>query len=251
LLFNEYPLVDRFAAAADAGFSAVEILYPEELSPDAIAAQLARHDLTLALFNVAPGDVAAGERGLAALDGRFSELQAAVRRGLDYAAATGTRRVHLMAGLAAAADAVAAASYRRALEWTAARCADAGIAVMIEPINGRDIPGYFLSDFAAAERLLRDLALPNVRLQFDIYHRQIMHGDVTMALRRLLPEIGHIQIAGVPERHEPGSGELNDAALFTELDRLGYDGFVGCEYRPRGATRDSLGWFAPYRASQR
>jgi hydroxypyruvate isomerase len=251
LLFTEYPLRDRFAAAADAGFSAVEILYPDELSPDVIAAQLARHRLTLALINVAPGNIAAGERGLAALGARFDELQAAVQRGLEYAAATGTRRVHLMAGLADANDADAISSYRRALRWTASRCADVGIEVMIEPINSRDIPGYFLNDFAAAERLLQELALPNVRLQFDIYHRQIIHGDVIMALRRLLPIIGHIQIAGVPERHEPGSGELNDAALFAELDRLGYSGFVGCEYRPDGATRDSLGWFAPYRASQR
>jgi hydroxypyruvate isomerase len=154
-----------------------------------------------------------------------------------------------MAGLAAADDEQARAAYRRAVTWTAERLLPANIDLVIEPINGRDMPGYFLNDFTAAEALIRDLALPNLKLQFDIYHRQIIHGDVTAALRRLMPMIGHIQIASVPSRHEPTSEELADGFLFSELDRLEYTGFVGCEYRPAGNTLDGLGWFAPYAAN--
>lgn len=247
MMFNEWPFLDRFAAAADAGFAAVEFLFPYDHPPDAIAQRLQRHRLTQALFNLPPGDWHAGERGLAALPGRFDELKAGVETALTYAAATGVQRLHLMAGLAPRQDKAAVVSYRRAVAWTAERVAKAGIDLMIEPINGRDMPGYFLNDFGFAEALIRELALPNLKLQFDIYHRQIIHGDVTVALRAMLPIIGHIQIASIPSRHEPGAEELNDAFLFAELDRLGYSGFVGCEYRPRAGTLEGLGWFTRYR----
>lgn len=248
MMFTEWDFLDRFDAAAQAGFAAVEYLFPYEHAAAAIEARLKRNGLTQALFNLPPGNWAAGERGLAALPERFEELQQGVERALPYAAATGVKRLHLMAGNADRADARAAAAYRQAVAWTAERLAAAGLELVLEPINARNMPGYFLNDFFYAERLIGDLKLPNLKLQFDIYHCQIVHGDVTMALRRLMPIIGHVQVASVPSRHEPMSEELNDAFLFAELDRLGYQGFVGCEYNPRAGTREGLGWFAPYAA---
>jgi hydroxypyruvate isomerase len=251
MMFTEWPFLDRFDAAAEAGFTAVEYLFPYDHPPDAIAGRLARNGLTQALFNLPPGNWAAGERGLAALPDRFDELRDGVGTALAYAQATGVKRLHLMAGLADRRDPQALAAYRRAVAWTADRLADAGIGLVLEPINGRNMPGYFLDDFAFAEDLIGELGRPGLKLQFDIYHRQILHGDVTMALRRMMPIVGHVQIASVPSRHEPAGEELNDPFLFAELDRLGYDGFVGCEYNPRAGTREGLGWFAPYAAAPR
>jgi hydroxypyruvate isomerase len=250
MMFTELPFLDRFDAAAEAGFSAVEYLFPYEHSAEAIGERLTRNGLTQALFNLPPGDWAAGERGLAALLERFDELRDGLKTALPYVTATGVKRVHLMAGLADRENAAAAAAYRRAVRWTAETLADAGVELLLEPINGRNMPGYFLNDFAYAEQLIGELGLPNLKLQFDIYHRQILHGDVTMGLRKMMPMIGHIQIASVPSRHEPSEEELNYPFLFEELDRLGYAGFVGCEYNPRSGTREGLGWFAPY-ATQR
>ncbi len=155
-----------------------------------------------------------------------------------------------MAGMAERSDPQAQGSYRRAVAWTAERLNQEGLDLVLEPINARNMPGYFLNDFSYAADLIRDLGLPNLKLQFDLYHCQILHGDVTMRLRALMPMIGHVQTASVPERHEPGSGEMNDAFLFAELDRLGYDGFIGCEYNPRAGTREGLGWFTPYKGAR-
>ncbi|ANL31582.1 hydroxypyruvate isomerase protein (plasmid) [Rhizobium phaseoli] len=249
MMFNEWDFLDRFDAAADAGFSAVEYLFPYEAAPEAIAERLARNDLQQALFNLPPGDWGAGERGIAALPERFDDLKADVERALDYAAATGVKRLHLMAGIADPHDPEAADSFRRCVTYTAGRLAEKGIDLLLEPINGRNMPGYFLNDFAIAERLIAECGLPNLKLQFDIYHRQILHGDVTKALRRLLEITGHIQIASVPSRNEPDGEELNYPYLFSEIDRLGYDGFIGCEYVPRGQTLDGLGWFKPFARS--
>lgn len=250
MMFNEWSFLDRFDAAAEAGFTAVEFLFPYDHPPEVVGDRLARNGLTPALFNLPPGDWASGERGLAALPSRFDELRAGVDKALDYAAATGAKRMHLMAGIADADDPAAEASYRRAVEYAAGRLAETGIDLLLEPINGRDMPGYFLNRFPTAEWLIDDLGLPNVKLQFDIYHRQIIHGDVAMALRRSLPVVGHVQIASVPSRHEPAGEELNYPWLFDELDRLGYRGFVGCEYRPRAGTLEGLGWFAPFRRTK-
>lgn len=249
MMFNEWSFLDRFDAAAEAGFAAVEYLFPYEAQPEAIAERLARNDLQQALFNLPPGDWAAGERGIAALPGRFDQVKADVERALDYAEATGAKRLHLMAGLADPADARAAASYRHSVAYAAERLGDKGIDLLIEPINSRNMPGYFLNDFGIAECVITELGLANLKLQFDIYHRQIIHGDVTMALRRLMPITGHIQIASVPTRHEPDGEELNYPYLFEEIDRLGYGGFVGCEYTPRSSTLDGLGWFKPFARS--
>lgn len=246
MMFNEWSFLDRFSAAADAGFDAVEFLFPYDHTPGEIASALQSNGLTLALFNLPPGDWEAGERGMAALPERGAEVAAGAERALEYIAATGASHVHLMAGLADRADPAAQESYRRAVTDVAERLAPAGVTLVLEPINGRDMPGYFLNDFPYAETLIAGLGLPNLQLQFDIYHHQIMHGDVTMALRRLMPMIGHIQIASVPSRNEPDGEELNYPSLFAELDALGYSGFIGCEYRPRGATLDGLGWLGAW-----
>ena len=250
MMFTELEFADRFDAAAAAGFTAVEFLFPYALEPDAVAERLHRNRLDLALFNMPPGDWDAGDRGLASLPARTGELEAALATALRYAEATGVSRLHLMAGMADKSDATAARSYRDAVRRCAETLGARGLDLVLEPINGRDMPGYFLNDFDWTAVLIDGLGLPNVKLQFDLYHRQILHGDVTMALRRMLPMIGHIQIASVPSRNEPDGGELNWPFLFAELDRLGYAGYVGCEYRPRGRTTDGLGWFAPY-AGQR
>lgn len=250
MMFTEWAFLDRFDAAAEAGFTAVEFLFPYEHPAEAIGERLSRNGLTQALFNLPPGDSAAGERGLAALPERFGEVQAGLEKAKDYIAATGVKRVHLMAGLADSNSEQAQAAYQHAVEYCAAELSPLGVDLLLEPINKRNMPGYFLNDFGWTADFIKSLSLPNVKLQFDLYHRQIMHGDVTMALRDLLPLTGHIQTAAVPARHEPMSGEVNDAFVFAELDRLGYDGFVGCEYHPRAGTQSGLGWFAPYQDSQ-
>lgn len=246
MMFNEVPFLDRFTAAADAGFDAVEFLFPYDFSADDVGERLHRSGLTQALFNLPPGNWESGERGFAALPDRFADLQSSIQKALPYAAATGVKRLHMMAGIADRRDQKAVSSFRRAVAWTAEALAKQNIDVVIEPINARDVPGYFLNDFDFALNLVQDMKLPNLKLQFDIYHRQIVHGDVTMALRAMMPVIGHIQIASVPSRNEPAGEELNYPFLFDELDRLGYSGFVGCEYRPKGRTVDGLGWFKPY-----
>ncbi len=246
MMFNEWSFLDRFDAAADAGFAAVEFLFPYEHPPEAIAQRLHRNGLTQALFNLPPGDWNAGERGFASFPERFSELQKSVRSVLPYVIETNVKRLHLMAGMADRRDPKAVDAFRRAVEWTATELAKEKIDVLIEPINGRDMPGYFLNDFDFARDLILEMKLPNLKLQFDVYHRQIIHGDVTMALRDMMPIIGHVQIASVPSRNEPAKEELNYPFLFDELDRLGYQGFVGCEYRPRAETLAGLDWFAPY-----
>jgi hydroxypyruvate isomerase len=246
MMFTEWAFLDRFAAAADAGFTAVEFLFPYEVPPEAIGERLSRNRLEQALFNLPPGDWAAGERGIAALPGRFEEMKSGVARALDYAAATGVKRLHLMAGMASASDAGATANYRRAVAYAAEQLAQKGLDLLLEPINGRSMPGYYLNDFALAERLIADLGLANLKLQFDFFHRQILHGDVTMAFRRMLPIVGHVQVASVPSRHEPDVEEVNYPFVFAELDRLGYAGFVGCEYNPRRGTLAGLDWFKPF-----
>jgi hydroxypyruvate isomerase len=246
MMFNEHPFLDRFDAAAKAGFTAVEFLFPYEHAPEEIATRLQRNGLKQVLFNLPPGDWNAGEKGFAARPEKFDDLRQSLHTALPYAEATGVRRLHMMAGLADRHDPKAVDAFRKSVEWAADFLGDHGIDVVIEPINGRDVPGYFLNDFMFARDIIVDLGIPNVGLQFDIYHCQILHGDVTMRLREMLPHIGHIQIASVPSRNEPAGEELNYPFLFAELDRLGYDNYVGCEYRPAGDTVAGLDWFKPY-----
>jgi hydroxypyruvate isomerase len=247
MMFNDVPFLDRFEAAARAGFPAVEFLFPYDHPVEAVAERLRAHGLAQALFNLPPGDWAAGERGLAALPERHAEMRAKFDEAVPYIRATGVPAVHLMAGRTDR-SATADRAFRDAVAWTADRLAGLGVTLVLEPLNTRDNPGYHLVDFDAAAELIRDLALPNLKLQFDLYHCQILHGDLTRRLEALMPLVGHVQVAGVPSRHEPDGEELNFPFLFDLLDRLGYAGYVGCEYRPRAGTEAGLGWYAPYRS---
>lgn len=247
MMFNEHPFLDRFEAAAKAGFTAVEFLFPYEFPAAEIAARLKKFGLTQALFNLPPGDWTKGERGISALAGREAEFIESLAIARPYAAATGVKRLHLMAGLVPKTDAPALARYKDAIARAADTFGPEGIDILLEPLNGRDVPGYLLDSYDYAADLVAGLGIPNVKLQFDIYHCQILHGDVTTRMRTMMPIIGHIQVASIPSRNEPMSEELNDAFLFAELDRLGYPGFIGCEYRPKAGTEAGLGWFAPYR----
>jgi hydroxypyruvate isomerase len=242
MMFTEVPFLDRFEAAAKAGFTTVEFLFPYDHPAEEVGKRLHANGLTQALFNLPPGNWDAGEKGFAALPDRFADLQQSLHTALPYAQATGVKRLHLMAGIADRRDSGAVAAYRKSVAWAAEFVAPHGLDIVLEPINSRNVPGYFLNDFVFA----RELKIPNLKLQFDIYHCQIIHGDVTMRLREMMPVTGHVQIASIPSRNEPDGEELNYPFLFDELDRLGFGGFVGCEYNPRGKTTDGLGWFKSY-----
>jgi hydroxypyruvate isomerase len=246
LQFNEVPFMARFEAAAKAGFKAVEFLFPYEYEAQDIAAQLQRHGLQNVLFNLPPGDWAGGERGLACLPGREAEFRAAVTRALSYAKVLGTPRLHAMAGLlpSGADPASYRATYIANLRHAAAEAARHGVMLLIEPINPRDMPGYFLNRQDDAHAIRAETGAPNLKVQMDFYHAQIVEGDVSDKLPQYLPQVGHIQIAGVPGRHEPDRGDIDYRRLFESLDRLGYDGWIGCEYRPAGVTEQGLGWLA-------
>jgi len=251
MMFNEHAFLDRFAAAADAGFEAVEFLFPYEVAATVVAQRLQAAGLQQALFNLPPGDWAAGERGLAALPGRAAEFASALDKALDYAEALACKRLHVMAGIVPAGTDPQACegTYLDNLTYASARAAEAGITLLIEPINGRDMPGYFLHRLDHARRIIERVNAGNLALQFDFYHTQITHGDLATNFRQYLGITGHVQIAGVPERHEPDVGEINYRYLFDAIDASGYAGFVGCEYRPRGGTREGLRWLDAYRAA--
>jgi len=247
-IFQEMGFLDRFAAAAACGFKAVEYLSPYDHPPEAIAAQLNRHGLEQALFNMPPGDWTAGERGIGALAGRDQEFRDGVETALVYAKATKCRLLHAMAGvLPADHDRVEAERvYLANLQFAADRLVGEGISVVIEPINTRDIPGYFLSTTTQAMSIIERLGRPNLKLQLDLYHVQIMEGDLAHRIRALAGHYPHVQIAGNPGRNEPDIGEINYPYLFDLLDELGYAGWIGCEYRPKGETRAGLGWARRY-----
>lgn len=242
MMFTEHEFLDRFQAAADAGFKAVEFLFPYDFPAKEIASRLAAAKLEQVLFNLPPGDWARGDRGMAALPDRKDEFRQSVATALDYADALGTPRLHMMAGIADPADPVHQAAYKDALGFAADAAGEKDIVLLIEPLNGRDMPGYHLDRFDQAADLIADLDRSNLKLQFDIYHRQIVHGDVLTGLEQLMPIIGHVQIASVPGRNEPGTGELDDFRVLEALDRFGYEGRVGCEYRPKAGTLEGLGW---------
>ncbi|SPA24599.1 putative hydroxypyruvate isomerase [Cupriavidus taiwanensis] len=248
MMYNEHAFLDRFAAAAADGFQAVEYLFPYEHPAAELRARLDANGLAQALFNAPPGDWAAGERGLASLPGREAEFRDAVGRALEYAGVIGNDRVHVMAGLVPA-DAERAryrATYLENVAFAAQEAAAQGVTIVLEPINTRDMPGYFLNRQDDAQAICKEVGAANLKVQFDCYHCQIVEGDIAMKLRRDIAGIGHIQIAGVPERHEPDLGELNYPYLFDLIDSLGYTGWIGCEYRPRAGTSEGLGWLKPY-----
>ena len=255
MLYPELDFLDRFEAAAKDGFRAVEFLFPYDYAPDELVARLKANGLQQVLFNGPPGDWEAGERGLASLPGREAEFRAGILKAIDYLVALDCPRLHVMAGLVPedVARETVEPVYVDNLRWAAAQAAKAGRDVLIEPINTRDIPGFFLNRQDQAHRIVELVGAPNLKVQMDLYHCQIVEGDVATKLRKYLPtgRVGPLQIAGVPERHEPDLGELNHAYLFKVIDEIvaagQWDGWVGCEYRPArgavgGGTSDGLAW---------
>lgn len=249
MMFNEVPFLDRFARARAAGFAAVECLFPYEYPAAEIARRLQDNGQSLVLFNTPPGDWAKGERGLAAQPGRRAEFREAMKRALDYAAALSCPRVHVMAGLRGDQGwQTLHPTFTLNLDWAAEEAAKLGVKPVIEPINQRDIPGYYLNTMAEAAALIGVLGPERVGLQFDLYHCQVTEGDLIPRITQHLPMIAHMQVADTPGRHEPGTGEVNWPRVFQKIDALGYRGWIGCEYRPAGETEAGLGWYAPYRA---
>ena len=270
MLYPELPFLERFEAAARDGFKAVEFLFPYAWPAEELVARLRAHGLQQALFNAPPAGTDAasialawekgGERGTASLPGREAEFRTGVALALHYAQALDCPRIHLMAGLlpAGADRARHHATYVANLRWAAAEAAASGRDVLIEPINARDIPGFFLNRQDQAHAIVAEVGASNLKVQMDLYHLQIVEGDVAMKLRQYLPtgRVGHLQIAGVPQRHEPDVGELNYGYLFDVIDELGFEGWVGCEYRPArgavtGGTSAGLQWLAQASAARR
>ena len=248
MLFGEIDFLDRFEAAASAGFRGVEFLFPYAYDAQVLKARLRDHRLVLVLHNLPAGNWTAGERGIACHPDRVEEFRAGVDQAITYATALDCDRVNCLAGIlppqvdpAAARD-----TFVQNLRYAAPRLQSAGIRLLIEPINTRDVPGFFLSGTAQAIEIIDAVGSDNLQLQYDIYHMQIMEGDVAAGIQRLLPRIGHLQLADVPGRHEPGTGAIDFGSLLNHIDRIGYSGWIGCEYVPAGKTRDGLGWAAPY-----
>ncbi len=248
MLFNEVAFLDRFAAAALAGFRGVEYLFPYDYDKAELADQLAAHGLSQVLHNLPAGDWAAGERGLACLPGRAGEFQDGVGRAIDYALTLGCPRLNCLAGIAPAeADPEALLqTFVENLRFAAQELEKANIALLTEPINTRDIPGFYLNRSDQALAIIAEAGTSNLQLQYDVYHMQIMEGDLAPTIERHLAAIGHMQIADTPGRHEPGTGEINYRFLFDFIDACGYDGWIGCEYKPRTTTADGLAWLQPY-----
>ncbi|MBG1245718.1 2-oxo-tetronate isomerase [Burkholderia pseudomallei] len=248
MMYNEHAFLERFAAAARDGFKAVEYLFPYEFPAAELKARLDAHGLVQALFNAPPGDWAAGERGIASLPGREDEFRRAIDTALDYARVIGNDTLHVMAGLIAPTQDRARHRdvYLRNLAHAAEAARAQNVTIVIEPINPRDMPGFFLNRQDDAQAICREVGAPNLLVQFDCYHCQIVEGDLAMKLKRDIAGIGHIQIAGAPQRHEPDVGEIHYPYLFELIDALGYDGWIGCEYRPKAGTSEGLGWLAPY-----
>jgi hydroxypyruvate isomerase len=249
MLYTEWPFLERFARAAEDGFRAVEYVSPYEYPAEEVAGVLRENGLTQALFNLPVGDWAAGDRGLAARPERIDEFRQSVPKAIDYAHALGCDRLNCLAGIVPpGADRVTAEeTFVGNLAFAAPRFAEAGIKLLIEPINQRDMPGFFLSTTAQAERVLELVGSQNLYIQYDFYHMQVTRGDLIPGFKRLQERIAHVQIAGTPGRHEPGTGEINYGYVLSELDRLGYDDWVGCEYIPANGTREGLSWIEAYR----
>lgn len=248
MMFTEHSFMDRFAAAARAGFKAVEYLFPYPYAASELAAKLREHNLTQALFNLPPGDWDKGERGMACLPGREAEFAAAVEKGIAYAKILGNTRVHAMAGMVPTGIShdVLESTYKQNMVVAAKMLAAHGLTLCLEPINQRSMPGYFLRTQAQAVKYIKEMGQPNITLQFDVFHVQMEEGCVALKWKEFLPYIGHCQIAGVPERHEPDTGEINYDYIFATIDASGYQGFIGCEYNPAGDTAAGLGWLQKY-----
>jgi hydroxypyruvate isomerase len=248
MLFGERDFLDRFAAAAAAGFRGVEFLFPYGYDAETLAQRLRESDLVQALHNLPAGNWGAGERGIACHPDRIDEFKTGVAQAIKYATALDCDRVNCLAGILppGVEPARARETFVRNLRYAAPLLEAAGMRLLIEPINTRDIPGFFLSGTAQAIEIMDAVGSANLQLQYDIYHMQIMEGDVAETIARLLPRIGHLQLADVPGRHEPGTGTIDFPALLAHIDRIGYDGWIGCEYVPAAGTVAGLPWAATY-----
>ncbi|ASO28616.1 hydroxypyruvate isomerase [Vibrio anguillarum] len=248
MLFTEVPFLERFEQAHRAGFKAIEFLFPYVFEPQVLATKLAQYDFEQALFNMPPGDWDAGEKGFAALPGREQEFKQSVATALMYAKALNCKKVHAMSGIIDSAHSMQQHidTFIANIRYAADAFARHGIDVLIEPLNNRDVPNYFIAHQRRAVELIQRVNRPNVKLQLDLYHAQIMDGDLDVLIHELAPFIGHIQIASVPHRNEPSDGEINYPYLFDVLDNSGYNGWIGCEYKPRTTTEQGLGWVKPY-----
>ena len=244
MLFNEVPFLDRVQAAAEAGFKGVEFLFPYAFDKNEIVERLEKHGLAQVLHNLPAGNWEGGERGIACHPDRIGEFQDGVGRAIDYATALGCKQINCLAGIAPAG--VDADTLRKTLvdnlRFAAGKLEDAGIRLLVEPINTFDIPGFYLNGTAQAIALIDEVGSDNLFLQHDIYHMQRMEGELANTIAKHLSRIAHMQIADNPGRNEPGSGEINYAWLFLFIDQLGYDGWIGCEYKPAAGTREGLGW---------
>jgi len=249
MLFQEHDFLDRFEAAAKAGFRGVEYLFPYDYEAGQLVERLDRLKLQQVLHNLPAGNWGAGERGIAVLPDRVGEFQDGVGRAIEYAKALGCPRVNCLAGIAPAGS--DSEKLRQTLvdnlRFAADRLAEHDIRLVTEPINTRDIPGFFLCGTQQAVDIIRDTGSSNIAVQYDIYHMQIMEGDLAPTIEKHLANIGHIQLADNPGRHEPGTGEINYPFLFDFIDRLGYKGWIGCEYIPSKTTAEGLGWFDRYK----
>lgn len=248
-LFTERPFLERFAAARTAGFAGVEFHFPYGYDRAALAEVVLTSGLEAVLFNLPAGDWAAGERGIACHPQRIAEFQDGVGQAIDYARAVGCGRLNCLAGLAPIdiAHDKARETLVENLRFAAAATARAGIQLVLEPLNTHDTPGFFVSTTPAALALIEAVGSDNLRLQYDIYHAQVMEGDLARTLQEHLPRIAHVQLADNPGRHEPGTGEINFPFLLQHLDRIAYAGWVGCEYQPSRRTEDSFAWLEPWR----
>jgi 2-dehydrotetronate isomerase len=245
MMFNEVPFLDRFKAASDAGFKAVEFLFPYEHSPEEVAAKAKAAGVEIVLFNMPAGNWAAGERGITGLPGREQEFRSGVDKALTYAEQLKVPRLHAMAGIAPAGvdSQTCRATLIANLKYAARKLAERNIMLLLEAINTRDMPGFIVSTQKDSHAICEAVGEPNLKMQMDLYHMQVMEGDLATSLKRYAPQCGHIQIAGCPERNEPDTGEIRYEYLFRLLDEIGYAGWLGCEYRPAGKTTDGLKWF--------
>lgn len=245
MLFTEHDFLDRFDAAARAGFAGVEYIGPYDYAPEVVAARLKKNGLSQVLFNLPPGDWGKGERGIAVLPDRIDEFRKSVDTAITYAKALGCPQVNCLAGIAP--DGLSQSEledvFVRNLTYAAKKLEEAGIRLLIEAINTRDIPGFFLTASRQALDIIDRVGSNNLWIQYDIYHMQIMEGDLARTIEQNLGRIAHIQLADNPGRHEPGTGEINYPFLLQHLDRIGYSGWVGAEYKPKGGTEAGLGWF--------
>jgi hydroxypyruvate isomerase len=248
MMFNEVDFLDRFDAAAKAGFKGVEYLFPYDFDKDHLAERLHKNKLAQVLHNLPAGDWQAGDRGIACHPDRTGEFQDGVGNAIDYAKALGCRQLNCLAGVAP--KGVPAEKLRDSfvdnLKFAANTLKAAGIRLLTEPINTRDIPGFFLCHTAQALEVIKDVGSDNLFVQYDIYHMQIMEGDLARTIEENLPRIRHMQLADNPGRHEPGTGEINYPFLFAHIDRVGYDGWIGCEYKPAKTTAEGLDWIKSY-----